>query len=410
MNKAPLLTLVLFILALDQLNAQKIGKDTFGKGIFNTVSKDSTWSMKFGLRMQYLTSIGLDADENSSFDFDPINYQTDTKVRRYRLKFDGFVLSPKLKYKIELGMSNNDTGSINEYTKLGPKLILDAVLKWNFHKNLVLWAGQTKLPGNRERVISSANMQLVDRSLLNKEFTLDRDMGLQLRNHHTIGKQFLIREVFAITQGEGRNITTGNVGGQQYTSRLEVLPFGSFSNKGDYKGGDLKRETSPKLSVGATYNHNDRASRQKGSQGSIIELIDDSGSAEDHVFATTDINTSFIDFMYKHNGYSAMGEFAHRTADDISAVTSGDYNSPLSKEGKAYNLATGYLFTNNYEIAARYTQIDYKGTANTKEQYTIGVSKYIVGHALKIQTDLSYTTVDYVSDGLQFRVQFDVHF
>ena len=405
MNKAKLrLVLLILTLSITNLNAQKLKLDSFGKGIFNSVAKDSTWSMKFGLRMQYLTTIGLDADENSHFDFDPNNLKTDTKVRRYRLKFDGFVLSPKLKYKIELGMSNNDTGSANEYTKLGPKLILDAVLKWNFYKNLELWAGQTKLPGNRERVISSANMQLVDRSLLNKEFTLDRDMGFQLRNHHTIGKQFLIREVFAITQGEGRNITTGNVGGQQYTSRVEILPFGAFSGKGDYIGGDLKREKQSKLSIGATYNHNDRASRQRGSQGSIIDLIDNNGKPEDHIFATTDVNTSFVDFMYKYKGYSAMGEFAYRNADDTTL------GSKPVKVGKGYNLATGYLFKNNYEIAARYTQIDYKGVANTTEQYTVGVSKYIVGHALKIQTDLSYTTVDYASKGLQYRIQFEVHF
>ncbi|WP_157359313.1 porin [Wenyingzhuangia fucanilytica] len=404
MKTAKLFTLLVLTLTISNLSAQKIGKDTFGKGIFNSVAKDSTWSMKFGLRMQYLTSVGLDADANNNFDFDPKNLQTDTKVRRYRLKFDGFVLSPKVKYKIELGMSNNDTGSSNEYTKLGPKLILDAVLKWNFYKNLEIWAGQTKLPGNRERVISSANMQLVDRSILNREFTLDRDMGFQLRNHHTIGKQFLIREVFAITQGEGRNITTGNVGGQQYTSRIEFLPYGTFTSKGDYKGGDLKREPKPKLSVGLTYNHNDRASRQRGSQGSIIELIDDSGSPEDHVFATTDVNTSFVDFMYKHNGYSMMGEFAYRNADDTTIGT-----NPV-KVGKGYNLTAGYLFHNNYEITTRYSQVDYKGIANTKEQYTVGVSKYIVGHALKIQTDLSYTTVDGASDGLQYRLQFEVHF
>ena len=37
--------------------------------------------------------------------------------------------------------------------------ILDAYLKWNFYKNFEIWAGQTKLRGNRERVISSQNLQ-----------------------------------------------------------------------------------------------------------------------------------------------------------------------------------------------------------------------------------------------------------
>ena len=40
---------------------------------------------------------------------------------------------------------------------------------WHFAKNWELWAGQTKLPGNVERVISSGDLQLVDRSLLNKD-------------------------------------------------------------------------------------------------------------------------------------------------------------------------------------------------------------------------------------------------
>ena len=40
-------------------------------------------------------------------------------------------------------------------------------MKWNFYKNFELWFGQAKLPGNRERVVSSGNLQLVDRSILN---------------------------------------------------------------------------------------------------------------------------------------------------------------------------------------------------------------------------------------------------
>ena len=57
---------------------------------------------------------------------------------------------------------------------------------WNFHENFELWVGQTKLPGNRERVISSANLQQVDRSLLNSRFNIDRDFGFQLRHHFNL--------------------------------------------------------------------------------------------------------------------------------------------------------------------------------------------------------------------------------
>jgi phosphate-selective porin OprO and OprP len=38
--------------------------------------------------------------------------------------------------------------------------VLDAVAKWNFAENFSLWFGQAKLPGNRERVISSQTCSL----------------------------------------------------------------------------------------------------------------------------------------------------------------------------------------------------------------------------------------------------------
>ena len=146
---------------------------------------------------------------------------------------DGFAVSPKLVYKIELGLSNRDIAGQSEFTRNAPRYILDAVIKWNFYENFVLWAGQTKLPGNIERVISSGNLQLVDRSIVNALFNIDRDIGFQLRHHTQITNKFLTREIFSFSQGEGRNVVTGNLGGHQYVFRLELLPFGRFTKKGD---------------------------------------------------------------------------------------------------------------------------------------------------------------------------------
>ena len=244
--------------------AQETNSPKFGKGLFNLVGKDSTWTMKVGARMQFLATNAWDIDGNGDFG----KNESNVLVRRARLKFGGFAYSPKLTYKIELGLSNRDIGGANEYTNNAPKYILDAVIKWNFYKNFTLWAGQTKLPGNRERVISSGNLQFVDRSKLNSNFNIDRDMGLQLRHHFNLGEKFLVRDMFSISQGEGRNVTTGNEGGHQYTARVEILPFGKFTGKGDYSGSDLKREATPKFALGATYNLNDKAVKDKGSQGS----------------------------------------------------------------------------------------------------------------------------------------------
>jgi len=47
---------------------------------------------------------------------------------------------------------------------------------------------------------------------------------------------------------------------------------------------------------------------------------------------------------------------------------------------------------------------------NPQKQYTFGLSKYIVGHKLKIQTDLSYLSEDSAIDELMYRLQVEVHF
>ena len=234
--------LLIAILLVSEGYSQDTTNNKFGKGIYNVVAKDNSYSMKFGIRMQSLYIGEWNVNDSTGVG----SGSSEFLIRRARLKFEGHAYSPKLKYKMELGLTNRDISGASSHTKGAPRVILDAVVKWNFYKNLSIWAGQTKLPGNRERVVSSANLQLVDRSLLNSNFNIDRDMGAQLRHHFKLGEKFTVREIYSISQGEGRNITEANLGGYQHTSRLEILPFGEFASKGDYSGGDLKRESTPK--------------------------------------------------------------------------------------------------------------------------------------------------------------------
>lgn len=372
----------------------------FGKGLFNLIGKDSTWSMKIGLRFQTLATSSWDVSNGLS------NSATSFLIRRSRLKFDGFAYSPKLKYKLELGLSNRDQSGASKYTSNAPRYILDAVLKWNFSGNFFLWFGQTKLPGNRERIISSANLQQVDRSLLNSRFTIDRDIGIQLRHYFNLTDTFLVKEIFSIAQGEGRNITTGNIGGYQYTTRVELFPFGDFKSKGDYKGSDLKFEQHPKLSLGFGYDFNNNASKTRSNQGSY--MVNDIG------FYTTNISTLFIDAMYKHKGFSFMAEYANRNATDALAKNSdGSLTGNEVQIGNGLNLQTGYLVSKTVEVSARYTNVTLdrnitgKGAEN---QYTLGLSKYISGHKLKIQTDVGYTDIGFKANQLLYRLQVDIHF
>lgn len=380
------------------LYAQEISGSSFGKGLVNYVAQDSTFSVKMGARFQgqystnWLTGDGTTKLDGSNF-----------LIRRARLKFDGFAYSPKLRYKLQLGFSNRDISGGSDFTSDAERLLLDAVLKWNFHGNWDLWGGQTKLPGNREELISSGSLQFVDRSLLNGHFGLGREMGVQLYHDFTLGEQLVIREALSLSQGEGRNVTTGNFGGLHYLGKLEVLPLGEFIKEGEYEGGDLARHPEPKLAVAVSYSFNHDAVRSESIGGDYL-YIDDG-------FYQTDISTLFLDAIFKYRGFSFMGEYALRKAEDPWVrFSNGILTGDVIAEGSAVNLQAGYVFSNDFELSGRFTHVDMKHVSD-QTQYTLGLSKYIAGHNLKVQTDLSYTRFeDLPQDDVMLRLQFEIQF
>ena len=402
MNKTIQSFFLLFVGLLSIVQAQEISDTKFGKGMINFIAKDSSFSVKFAPRIQSRFQSQWDYNEEE-YDDAELNFL----VRRARLKFGGFAFTPKLKYKIELGLSNRDLSGASVYNRNTPRYILDAVVMWNFHENFELWAGQTKLPGNIERVVSSANLQLIDRSLLNSKFNIDRDMGIQLRHKTKLGGNWISREKFSISQGEGRNITEGNIGGLQYTSRLELLPFGEFSSKGDYSQGDLKREKSIKAMFGFTYDINNNAVKNRSNMGSYMTQSN-GGLVE------TDITTVFIDGVIKYNGFALTGEYASRNADTIEALEADGRTKTgaVVGAGSAINFQGSYLFKNNVEMTLRYTNVDFKEVTRLSDlqQITYGISKYVVGHSLKIQADLSFSQSSSMRDFVLFRTGFDLHF
>lgn len=389
----------LIFLWISSSYGQQETENTFGNGLINITARDSSYSAEMGLRMQTLFTTDWSLSHAGDFG----EAQPSLMIRRARLKFEGFAYSPRLRYKLQLGLSNRDMGGISDFTSDAPRFILDAVLKWKIAPHLDLWVGQTKLPGNREQLISSGSLETVDRSLVNSRFNLGRDIGIQLHHEHYLGPRFLVRESFSIAQGEGRNVTVGNLGGFQYTGRLEILPMGDFAA---YKGADLQREKDPKLAVGISYDYNDDAVRAESNSGPFLYLGED--------FFETDITTFFADAIFKYNGISVMAEYANRNAEHLEVFT--EDGTPTGRTifaGDGFNIQGSYLFRNNIQLVGRYTTIDLDDELSqlVEDQYTLGLSKYFVGHNLKIQTDLSYRDLNMeLLDNLLYRLQVELQF
>lgn len=383
-------TLIAVTISSTSLIAQDTTNTTFGKGLINLVAKDSTWSTNTTFRIQTRYE-GLHIDEDS----EESSYSDRFYVRRARVKGSGWATkSQRLKYKFEYDVNNG--------------FVLDAVVKWVFDKNRnwELWFGQTKLPGNMERVISSQSMVFVDRSLLNSRFTLDRDAGIQLHGKQKLGENFEIKEKLSLSQGEGLN-QTGQSTGHDYTARVELYPFGSF--KDAYEGSDLNRHEQAKLMLAFTYDHNKNAVRERGQKGSYLDPSID----------PKNLQSIFIDAHLKYKGLSLMTEYVQRVTDDDKPIAfDEEYNGPDDPAtatyytGSALNAQLAYLLASDWEFACRYTMVTPQtetGNADQK-QYGFAISRYIVGHNLKVQADVNLLQEDANPDEMLFRLQTEFTF
>jgi len=347
----------------------------FGKGIsFET--NDESFGMTFTARVQPRWDFEYNLDTEYSYDR--------MTVKRARLKFDGFFINKDLRYKFEFDV-------VGGYVR-------DAIIKYRFAPKWDLWFGQAKLPGNRERLFSSGNLNFVDRSLFNSFYTLDRDLGFQLHNSFKIGN-VVIRDIWALSAGNGiLDLRPSN--GVEVTGKLSILPFGDFTKKGDYVGGDVYHEETPKLaiSLGADYNMN--AYKSNGQIGTRP------GDEED-------LFLIFGDFYFKYRGLSVMVEAARRTTPNGPAIVmdpEGDVTGAFYT-GWGMNIQGGYITRNMWGISARYAFTDPSVSFyNSIEDRTLCLSKYISGNQFKIQADITYRTIQTADDYLIGRFQIELQF
>lgn len=349
------------------------------KGI-EILQKDSLFSMQFQFRMQnragYLSRTEEDLTPESM----------EFRVRRLRMRLKGFVYNPKLTYYIQLSFSRGDMDwedpNASTYNT-SPNIVRDAMIYYEPIKSLKFGFGQTKLPGNRQRVVSSGNLQFADRSIVNSTFTLDRDFGF----FGTFDKKYFSLKG-ALTSGEGRNSNKSNKG-LNYTGRLELFPFGRFAKENDECEGDLARETTPKLAICGGYNLNEDAVRQGGTLGNDL-------------YEQVDMKNLHLDILFKYRGFAFYQEYCNREVSKAVTVSSKD----VTKTRAIYNgfgslSQVSYLFKSNYEIAFRYAFITpnkniYANsqflTINEKRQehFHLGLTKYLYGHRVKVQGNLVY--------------------
>ena len=347
----------------------------YGKGLGIT-SPDSLFQLNIRFRMQNRVTYIQNEDEDPAYQ---------GEIRRLRLRFDGYVGDPRFLYVIQLSFAPGDVGEVQEGDNIN--IIRDAAVFYRPNKHWSFLFGQTKLPGNRQRVNSSGALQLTDRSVNNARFNIDRDFGFQGYYLNENRDKFSYNVKTAVSTGEGRNWTKSADNGVALTGKLELMPFGSFKKDGTNFEGDIAREEKPRLLLSGAFHQNNLARRTQGQLG-------------DDLFEQRTMKSVLLDAMLKYNGWALMSSYMSRSAENPVTYNPDDltdFNYVFTGNGMDYQLS--YVFPTNYEIIGRFsTQKVHEDiqmyTPDTK-QYSIGVTKYLWEHAFKLQGEVTLSDLDY---------------
>ena len=347
----------------------------FGRGVGLT-SPDSIFQLNLRFRMQNRVSYIQNEGEDASYD---------GQIRRLRLRFDGYVGNPKFLYALQLSFAPGDVGEIEEGENIN--IIRDAVVYYRPNKTWSFSFGQTKLPGNRQRVNSSGGLQLTDRTINNARFTIDRDFGFQAYFLNEYADKFSYNIKTAVTTGEGRNWTKSNDNGVALTGKLELLPLGAFTKDGVYYEGDIAREKTPKVMLSGGFQQNNHARRTQGQLGQDL-------------FEQRTMKAVFADAMFKYNGWALMSSYMSRTAENPITFNPEDVTEfNYVYTGSGFDYQASYLFPTNYEIIGRFSTQKVHRVIETlapnAKQYSLGVTKYLWEHAFKLQGEVTLDDLDY---------------
>ena len=111
--------------------------------------------------------------------------------------------------------------------------------------------------------------------------------------------------------------------------------------------------------------------------------------------ATRNLGSYFVDFILEYRGFAFYTDFMGRSCSDpLFSPETGAF----VYNGQGLNVQTSYLFDKKWEIALRNSTLfpdsEVQPLAGYRNwnQTTLGITRYIIGHSLKVQADMSYNT------------------
>lgn len=353
-------------------------------------STNGNFKMKAELRMQFRGSSPFDDNPTSIFDLQQAN-NTDFALNRSRLKFEGFAYKPEINYKVEYDFNN--------------ATLLDGRLTYWFDEKIGLRFGRYKVNFNPERVRSSKDLQVVERSIVNQYFTLDRQQGFSLLGH--LGKNTLLDSHYSIEVFNGNGRTESNT--DEHLLTVFRYQWNVLGGKIETAMGDMKFREKSALNIAfSAANNTSPYTAFSSSGGKQLPGYQENDSGEYQV------KQWLVDINYKYNGFSFLTEYHQKEITNKLTNTTNNLSGLVVNTG----IFPHQFIKNipvNLELALRYATVDTNEllVSDKIHEYTFAANWFFNGHRNKITVDTGNYSVqeqELSATEWRYRLQWDISF
>ena len=326
--------------------------------------------------------------------------ENDLRFRRARFKTSGQIFRPWIRYS-------------TEYDLVGTRM-LDlrvTVQKWEW---LQFRVGQWKTEFGRERVSSSGRQEFVERSIVNRQFTADRQKGFMVLGRVKNGTRADSRYYAGVFTGNGRGFRSSGAGSLDNRDGAPMwaarYQWNFLKDDPGFSQSDLEYHKAPVAAIAiAGLSNRSRFTRFSGSGGGSLDGFDVGLPGQ---FAVRQIAE---DFVLKYRGLFLQHEFHWKKIRDriYHRITS---MSGATFQGGYFPHRVAQWVPEQLELGLRYATVDQD---HGRQYDRITESAFVVnwfmeGHSNKLTFDVGrYGLVQANGTGrsvVQVRMQWDVTF
>ena len=313
------------------------------------------------------------------------------EVNRARLKIGGHAFRPELTYYLEYELQGT--------------ALLDFRAQYPIAPWLNVKVGQWKFQYSRERIISSGRQQLLDRSIVNSMFTIDRQQGMSL--YGRAAGDGLADFSYWLTVGTG----TGRAGEPNDDSRPLVmarLQWNPLGEPVDFAGSDLGARDEPSLLVAfAGVTNQSPYTRFSTSGGGQLAGFEPGEAGQYRV------DQWLGETAFKYHGVSWQQEFHWKRIDDRVTENVTTLIGNYAQIGVLLGAVSPSL-PEQLELALRHAVYDPDMDRDSDLIHELSLTSnwFFNGHSNKLSAEALWLSRDVMAgqdeSGLTFRVQWDL--